>query len=59
MLFDDSSNESFLLSGELVDILLSGDDCPESNVSKLFFIVFVCNEYYIVSCKDYSAAFFF
>jgi len=57
MFFNDSTNKSFLLSGKLVDILLSSDDCSESNVSELFFIVFVCNENYVVSCKDYSAAF--
>lgn len=59
MLFNDSSNKSFLLSGKLIDILLSGDDCSESNVSELFFIVFVCNENDVVSCENDSAAFLF
>lgn len=58
MLFDDSSDESFALIGELVDLLLDWNHCSEGDVLELLFGVFVGDEHHVVGVEDDAVALF-
>lgn len=59
MLFDDSSDESFGLFGEFIDLLWVGDDSSEGDIFQLSFVVFVGNKYDVIRIEDDSFACFF